>query len=172
MFCFNFVVFLLPSMTINDFTPLYSKMIGMAIYHGASGIEAEDIVQELFCKLTEIERKEGHLDRISFKGKPNLGYIFNAVRNRYFTLKRKSRHVAPDADLPEITTNPKSCTEIDVDHCLGKMHHYHRKLFKVYTSENHSLRSMSKATGISVSTLFYELKFIKESLKQYLRDPI
>jgi len=159
-------------MTINDFTPLYSKMIGMTIYHGATGDEAADIVQGLFCKLIEIERKEGDLDRISFKGKPNLGYLFTATRNMYLTLKRKGRHVANDAELPEIITQQKSSMEIDVDNALDKMHHYHKKLFNVYVSENHSLRSMSRATNISVSTLFYELKFIKNKLKTYLHDPV
>lgn len=140
---------------------------------------ARDLTQDLMLKLTEMERREGNLARVLVGGKINKGFIYTALRNNYIDWRNKEGRLAKDARVPEGQQQPISSTELDVrtrlrqlDALAGHEHYgqYYEKLFHTFVLEGHTYRSFQAATQISVSTVFYEMKFLKAELRKYLKQ--
>jgi len=136
----------------------------MAKYHGAGYEDAQDIVQDLFVKLLEIEKKEGSLDRLTYKGKINTVYLFNAIRNIAHNKRRhtdRNVQVEKDSSIPEFTIQTS-----EVKEHLKSLDPFCQKLYSAYMQDNISMRELSRKTNISVTTIFYGVKNIRETLKE------
>lgn len=142
------------------------------MYHGASKDDSQDIVQDLYERLLRIQAKEGNIDRIFYKGKVNMVYLFNAIRNRTFNhLRDKKKTVAIDDETyleykrNKIVSPDDTLLESDVDNILLKMGPYYHKLYDAYIKNDISMRGLAEATTISLTTIFYGVKHIREILK-------
>lgn len=164
-------------MNTSDVTNLYQDFIKMAYRVGASEDQASELVQEFFLKLAEIELKDGSLDRLIKNGTINRGYVYKALRNMLLNLKKHESRFARDVPPPDATVEPISDTEIDVITKLRELdlqanhdfyEEYYEKLFTCFVLHNHTYRSFHRATEISISTVFYEMKYLKHELQKHL----
>lgn len=77
-----------------------------------------------------------------------------------------------DPNLSEESEDPYADEEIDPDYqgqieeLLSKLPWYDRNLFEIYAIEQHSMSSLSRATGISRTSITLTLKRVKDYLKQ------
>ena len=152
-------------MKVHDITNLYPKLLDIAMYHNATQEEAEDVVQDLFVKLKEIEIKEGSIDRLTYKGKINMVYLFNSIRNRVYNQKRYSNKFICIADISPMESHAHSLAQSEIDDQLVKMGSYYHKLYHAYFNDNISMRKLAEETNISLTTIYYGLRHIKNTLK-------
>ncbi len=151
-------------MNVNDIINMRGEFLKMALYYGVDEDDAKDVVQDLYLKLLELQEKEGSLDRITFKGKLNKVYIFNAIRNMILNKKRYSDRnvrIEKDAVIPEFTIQ-----QSEIKEHLSMMDIFSQQLYDAYMTDNISMRELSKRTNISVTTIFYGVKNIRENLKE------
>lgn len=184
-------------MKVKDVTNMYQDLLKIAKYHGVDYEDAQDIVQDLFVKLTEIEKKEGNLNRLTYKGKINTVYLFNAVRNitlNKIRSKKNNIRIIDDYDemisrersdgvlysgknrnIPSAIkddfltddTNPEyDVKKAEIKEHLKTLDPFCQKLYTAYMQDNISMRELSRKTNISVTTIFYGVKNIRETLKE------
>ena len=156
-------------MVVKDILNLYPKLIDIARYHNATTEEAEDVVQDVYLKLQEIEKEEGDLDRLTYKGKINMVYLFNTVRNMVYNKKRHTNRIYCIDDFePEI--HPHSMIETEVNNKLNDMGAYYHSLYDAYFNDIISMRELAKRSKISLTTIFYGVKHLKDELKPIFYD--
>lgn len=166
------------TITLQYIARRHDEWIAIARYCGAPGSIAEDIVQDLYLKLHYISEREGGLQKLEHQEDLNTAYIFMALRNLVVSHFRKA-HTTPVyiADMPGfepgLTEDVNESYEAVFEHLIGKvsgilkdLHWYDAKVMQVYVDENHSIRSMSRATGISEKSIFNTLKNVKTTIKQ------
>ncbi len=159
-------------MKVDDVVYLSYQMIDMALFNGATPEEAEDVVQDVFLKLCEIQEKEGNLNRLMYKDEPNKSFLYTAIANRVFDLKRKQRMVDVDIDTVSSrnVTYQEGSVEREINEKLTSMGRWYHSLYHAYFGDDISIRKLSARTGISVTTLYWSLKHIKEQLKPIFDD--
>jgi len=155
-------------MTVENIVYLRQKMIDIAKYHNATNEEAEDVTHDLFIKLKEIEIKDGNIDKIFYKGNVNMVYIFNAIRNMVYNIKNKTNRSVCIDDIIPMSTHEPSLVDIEVQEQLLDMGRYYHSLYDAYFNDNISMRKLAQETSISLTTIFYDLKYIKGKLKPIL----
>lgn len=153
-------------MTLNDITHRYQDMIKIAKYLGASDDMAQDIAQECFLKLGEIQQREGNIDRITYNGKLNMTYIFSMVKNIHLNICRVNNKTS-DCEIPEIKTETNDLANHvkDALNQLG-LNWYHKRITEVYLFQGYSIRELAKETTISPTNIFHTLKHSKAQLRK------
>jgi len=156
-------------MRFSDVAKLRPDFIRIACSIGASKDEAEDIVQELLIRLLEIDRREGNLNRLTKDGKLNMSYIFRSIINFREKISRWKKNIDEDADYPPTRTDPYLTLELDIQLKLDTMHYYYPMLYKAYLQDG-SMRVLARGSKISLKTIWNDLKYIKQQLKQHLDE--
>lgn len=128
----------------------------------------QDIVQEMYLKCATLPDQ----DKLEKDGDVNKSYIFAILRNLctdYYRAKKRVKKtdleelqdVVFDDDYIEYN-NDLFETHKDVREKLKKEHPYYDLMYMTYTSsENPSMRDIAKGSGISVATVFNDIKKIK-----------
>tara|TARA_R110002020_G_scaffold338579_2_gene553887 strand:+ start:1324 stop:1839 length:516 start_codon:yes stop_codon:yes gene_type:complete len=160
------------TLTINDFIPLENEIKAMVTHLGSKS--PEDSVQEVYMKLLNIQDKEGNLDRIEYKGKPNKSYLYLIARSVVVT---EHREAAKDVKRGEAFLQSLDSAE-DMEYILEReemldrfikefedMHFFSKKVFSAYVLDNHSINSLSEATLIGKQTIRNEIKYVKEKIR-------
>lgn len=155
-------------------TERHKDWIQMASNLGA-GHYAEDIVQEMYIKLSQIKNKERLID----KKNPNqlVGfYVYTIIRSLIVDLQRVKKrtkiisieHIkeleASDIDLEFEAEFAKKLDA--VEQAKDQMNWYDLKLFELYHNEGLSIRKLSKETRISASSIFNTLRNAKSEIHQ------
>jgi RNA polymerase sigma factor (sigma-70 family) len=137
---------------------------------------AADAVQSFYLKLCEMQQKEGNLDRIFYKGKLNMVYVFSSIRNILINEYRLTKHLEPiyeGIDEPLTESEPELSTD-DMCACikreLANMREYDRLMTLTYYSEDHSIRSLAETVGISSKNVFVTLKRVKDHMKSVILE--
>ena len=160
--------------TIKDFLPFREEIKAMVIHYNCPVFYVEDVVQDVYIKLMDMEKKEGSLSRIEWNGKPNKSYLFLVVRSLVANLLRKNKIRAMEEaafmlsnELRESVDwrHDKEKFENFVLECLQDMHFFPRMIFEAYIKDNHSIRSLSRATKISEQTIRREISYVKRQVK-------
>ena len=159
-------------LTIKDFIPLEEEIRGMVIHLGSNSVH--DAVQDVFVKLLEIERKEGNLNRIEYNGMPNKSYVYLIARSVVVT---EQREAAKDEKRNKAFLQSIEARE-DIDYAMDreemldtfaeafeKIHYFSKKVYEAYVLDDHSINSLSKATGIGKQTIRNEIKYVREQIK-------
>jgi DNA-directed RNA polymerase specialized sigma24 family protein len=149
---------------------LHKEWIKIAKYVGCPSHLVDDLVQDMYLKLLIIEEKEGSLDRLYQNDKLNKGYIFAVLSNMHSMYRRKPRSVeymeSDTADSnSELMEEKFEVLMSKVETMMGNMHWYNSKLLKTYVDENHSIRSLSKATRISARSVQHTLAKTRNQIK-------
>lgn len=155
-------------------TERHSDWIVMAQNLGA-GHYAEDIVQEMYIKLSEIKNPERLID----KNNPNqlVGfYVYTILRSLIVDLQRVQKrtkiisieHIkeleASEIDL-EFEIEFAKKLEV-IEQSKADMGWYDLKLFELYHNEGLSIRKLSKETRISASSIFNTLTNAKSKIHE------
>jgi len=139
---------------------------------------AEDIVQEAYIALT----KYADPNKIIKDGKVSRGYMFFTLRSlfyQYYNKKKKVQKINIDNDetflqLPQLETMDeqeafhKMC--LLVDEVADDWNWYDKKMWKLYSQTDMSIRKLAAETKISWVSIFNTLKNLKHDLKQKLQE--
>lgn len=139
----------------------HSKWVNIVNKLGG-GDYSEDIVQEMYLKLSKIELKEQTIDT----------FVYYVLRNMTFDLHRKKSNVfkvdledcvfleyLEDEGKEEIETIYKR-----IDNEVEDWHWYDKMLWQLYT-EDRTMRQLAKETKISLASIFHTIKTCKERIK-------
>ena len=136
-------------------------------------VNKEDVVQEMYIRIYD------HLQKYPDK-EINLFYIWTTLRNIYFDIyKEDCKHC--DLDIKEFKKVQTSecnklkeekliCIENAINDKLEELHYFDKMLFKIYTTTNKSLRTLSDEMNISVRTLHWSIKKTKEYLNNEIGE--
>ena len=128
------------------------------------GDYSEDIVQEMYLKLSKIELKEQTIDT----------FVYYVLRNMTFDLHRKKSNIFK-VDLEDCVfleyLEDQGKEELEtiyerIEDEVEDWHWYDQKLFNLHIVEGMSMRKISRETGISVSSIFKTIKSCKKRLRE------
>lgn len=139
---------------------------------------AEDIVMESYIALTKYAKPE----KIIKDGKMSRGYMYFTLRSlymQYYNKKKKIIKISIDNDetylqlpyndeMDEQEAYQKICSL--VDEVAEDWHWYDKKLWKIYSQTDMSIRKLAQETKISWVSIFNTLKNLKEELRIKLEE--
>lgn len=156
---------------MEEILALHKEWIKIAKYVGCPTHLVEDLVQDMYLKLLILQEKEGNLNRLFQENKLNKGYIFAVLSNMHAMYRRKPTSVqyieneAIDHDTSAMERSFEVLM-VKVEAMMTDMHWYNSKLLKTYVDENHSIRSLSKATRISARSVQHTLAKVRNQIKE------
>ena len=155
----------------------HKKWIKIVNSFGKTNV-AEDIVQEAYMVLYKYTDEES----IVHNGRVNQGYMFYTLRSVFYQYhKIKKRIQVTSIDDEEYTSQIPDNIEMDeeiaygsflqlVDKSMEDFNWYDRKLWKLYSQTDMSIRKIAAETNISWVSIFNSLKNIKQILKNKLAE--
>lgn len=155
----------------------HKKWIKIVNSFGKTNV-AEDIVQEAYMVLYKYTDEES----IVQNGRVNQGYMFYTLRSVYYQYhKVKKRIQVTSIDDEGYTAQIQDNIEMDeeigygsflklVDKSVEEFNWYDRKLWKLYSQTDMSIRKIASETNISWVSIFNSLKNIKNILKEKLSE--
>ena len=141
---------------------------------------AEDIVQESYIKIIKYCREE----QLIKDGEVRKAYMYFVLRNMFLDFKKQKNNknkVSTEVlnylgegisnDLEEIQRADALNKIFDkVDTVVKDLHWYDELLFKLYRDTGKSMRTLSKETGISTSSIFTTLKKCKDAIREEVSE--
>lgn len=166
---------------VYDIDVKYFKLKGQ--YH-------EDITQDLFLKMyaeiEKIENKPGLINRFLDRLSDSHPFkLYNTVKNMYIDLiRRENKYLSLDDNIgylkkmteqqfeeqPEVILDSQKDIEEKIDDYVDSFYWFDKKVFNLYRYEfkNHT-NNMSKATKLSVSTIYRTVKRCKVKINEKLK---
>ena len=138
------------------------KIVESVVNKLGGGDYSEDIVQEMYLKLSKIELKEQTIDT----------FVYYVLRNMTFDLHRKKSNVFK-VDLEDCVfleyLEDQGKEELEtiyerIEDEVEDWHWYDKMLWQLYT-EDRTMRELAKDTKISLSSIFHTIKTCKERIK-------
>ena len=155
----------------------HKKWIKIVNSFGKTNV-AEDIVQEAYMVLYKYTDEESIVEN----GRVNQGYMFYTLRSVFYQYhKVKKRIQVTSIEDERFTTQIQDNIEMDeeigygsflqlVDKSMEDFNWYDRKLWKLYSQTDMSIRKIAAETNISWVSIFNSLKNIKQILKNKLAE--
>jgi len=139
---------------------------------------AEDIVMESYIALTKYAKPE----QIIKNGKVSRGYMYFTLRSlfyQYYNKKKKYKKIRLDDheqtwqlqhedNIEEQQAYHKICTMID--EVSEDWHWYDKKMWKLYSQTDMSIRKLADETNISWVSIFNTLKNLKQDIKNKIQE--
>jgi len=139
---------------------------------------AEDIVMESYIALTKYAKPE----QIIKDGKVSRGYMYFTLRSlfyQYYNKKKKYKKIRLDDheqtwqlqhedNIEEQQAYHKICTMID--EVSEEWHWYDKKMWKLYSQTDMSIRKLAAETNISWVSIFNTLKNLKLDIKNKIQE--
>lgn len=139
---------------------------------------AEDIVMESYIALTKYAKPE----QIIKNGKVSRGYMYFTLRSlfyQYYNKKKKYKKIRLDDheqtwqlqhedNIEEQQAYHKICTMID--DVSEDWHWYDKKMWKLYSQTDMSIRKLAEETNISWVSIFNTLKNLKQDIKNKIQE--
>lgn len=120
---------------------------------------AKDLVQELYLKLLQIEKKEGSLDHICQGTKPNTTWAYTVLNHLFIDHIRKQKKMPEHREMVEIAAEPEIQTQEKKLTALWKAvaemnkqpaTSYECRYFLYYVTSGKSLRQLAKESNTTV----------------------
>lgn len=138
---------------------------------------AEDIVQEAYIKIIKYCREEQLID---YKGNVKKGYMYFVLRNLFLDFKKhkdNKNKVSIDSVDYVFKDMYNDSEDIEKREALDKIyekvgltveqfHWYDAMLFNLYKDTGKSMRTITKETSISTSSVFNTLKNCKDKIRE------
>lgn len=152
---------------------------------------AEDIVQEMYIKLHKYNAED--YSRLMYNDTEiNSFYVWKTIQSIHNSSVSKNGRYASESEFTAEDDEGSTISIFDVllgsgdlnndtdinnreeimkdflDEVMEELDSFHwfsKKLMKIYLLDNHSMRSLSKKTDISLTTIFHDLKETKEKLR-------
>ena len=145
--------------------------------------DAEDILQDVFCKLVEANRMLMPIDHVT-------GWLFRVARNRITDLFRKRKpecfsdtEVAEEeGELPRLedllpasdagleAIYARSVLLAELERAVEELPAEQRAVFVAHELEGRSFKEIAAATGVGVNTLLSRKRYAVLRLRERLRD--
>jgi RNA polymerase sigma factor (sigma-70 family) len=145
--------------------------------------DAEDILQDVFCKLVEANRLLMPIDHVT-------GWLFRVARNRITDLFRKKKPesfseivVATEDDelkrLEDLLPSPDAGPEAlyarhvllnELELAIGKLPKEQREVFVAHELEGRSFKQIAAESGLSVNTLLSRKRYAVLHLRERLQS--
>lgn len=172
------------SVTVDSVSKRWDEFYAMAMSICKNEELSNDLVQMMFLKLLDIERKEGSLDRIKYKDEINTYFCYRILFNLFLeyvnqSTKRDKLFVYID-DLKssiklEYDPNESALAEEEYHEKqlellkeveATELHWYDAQLLKEYGMSDKSLRQLGKETGISTMSIYNTIKNARRKVKE------
>jgi len=145
--------------------------------------DAEDILQDVFCKLVEANRLLMPIEHVT-------GWLFRVARNRVTDLFRKkmaesfsdAAAAGEDDELPrleDLLTSPDAGPEAlfarsvlldELELAVDELPEEQREVFVAHELEGRSFKEMAAASGVSVNTLLSRKRYAVLRLRERLQS--
>lgn len=160
-------------LTLENFAQRHQEWVKISIYLGADKELANEIVQQMYLKIGEIQIKEGNLNRfLNYNGQINTVWVFKVLQNLYIDQSKK-KQISQEYYDYYYNENPIDEQEGEYHIILTKMkvvilsfNEYEQMLLELYFVHNRSLREIAKRTGIGIHSIFNTIKNAKEKIKK------
>jgi RNA polymerase sigma factor (sigma-70 family) len=141
--------------------------------------DAEDILQDVFCKLVEANRLLMPIDHVT-------GWLFRVARNRITDLfrKKKPESFSDSADdelmqLEDLLPSPDAGPEAlyarnvlldELELAVDELPAEQREVFVAHELEGRSFKEMAAESGVSVNTLLSRKRYAVRHLRERLQS--
>ena len=172
------------NVTVNSVSKRWNEFYAMAMSICKNEELSGDLVQLMFIKLMDIERKEGSLERITYKDEINTYFCYRILFTLFLDYKRqKVRHdklFTPIEDLKhsialEYDPNESALAEEEYYEKQSELlkevegadlHWYDAQLLREYGMSDKSLRQLAKETGISTMSIYNTIKNARQQIQK------
>ena len=172
------------NVTVNSVSKRWDEFYAMAMSICKNEELSGDLVQLMFIKLMDIARKEGSLERITYKDEINTYFCYRILFTLFLDYKRqKARHdklFTPIADLTcsialEYDPNESALAEEEYYEKQSELlkeveeadlHWYDAQLLREYGMSDKSLRQLAKETGISTMSIYNTIKNARQQIQK------
>lgn len=149
----------------------YDKLLKICYYFSLSKYDSDDVIQNFYVSV----KVKGRTDIFYVDGELNMPYIFICLRNAIFNDKKKAKSAqfVEMVDIPDLINEEdeyKIETYNKILEEINKIRNwFDAKLAYIFYEEGHTINSLSKATGIKGSTIYYHLEKANKIIrKKYL----
>ena len=172
------------NVTVNSVSKRWDEFYAMAMSICKNEELSGDLVQLMFIKLMDIERKEGSLERITYKDEINTYFCYRILFTLFLDYKRQRvRHdnlFTPIEDLKcsialEYDPNESALAEEEYYEKQSELlkeveeadlHWYDAQLLREYGMSDKSLRQLAKETGISTMSIYNTIKNARQQIQK------
>lgn len=161
---------------LKDVAKFHKDYVRIVISLGEE-IYAEDIVQEMYIRLTKYYRKNLIINE---KGQVNKSYVYLVLRAMVYDLhkerKKMQKKSIDEVKQPYVTYEYMSkneaelCLEAKINEEMQNWEYFDQALFKLYRNSGMSMRKISAETKISTKTIFYSIKRSKDNLRKNISE--
>lgn len=172
------------NVTVNSVSKRWDEFYAMAMSICKNEELSGDLVQLMFIKLMDIERKEGNLERITYKDEINTYFCYRILFTLFSDYKRqRSRHDKLFTPIEEL--NRSIALEYDPNESAlaeeeyyekqsellkeveeADLHWYDAQLLREYGMSDKSLRQLAKETGISTMSIYNTIKNARQQIQK------
>lgn len=162
--------------TIDSIAARHNEWRKMALYLGATAHNVEDIIQDFYIKIIEINSADGNLKRITGEnGKLHTMYVFKIIQSNVvndFRAKKKDIFDENYTDENEVDgiqielTDSYSELMAEIKIVIDGMREYDQMLLELYFVYGFSFREIERRTSIPTRSVFNIVKNAKELIKQ------
>ena len=169
-------IYNLEVITIDSIALRHNEWRKMALYLGATAQNVEDIIQDFYIKIIEINATDGNLKRITGEnGKLHTMYVFKIIQSNVvndFRAKKKDIFDENYTDENEVDgiqielTDSYSELMAEIKSVIDGMREYDQMLLELYFVYGFSFREIEKRTSIPTRSVFNIVKNAKELIRQ------
>lgn len=162
--------------TIDSIAARHNEWRKMALYLGATAHNVEDIIQDFYIKIIEINSADGNLKRITGEnGKLHTMYVFKIIQSNVvndFRAKKKDIFDENYTDENEVDSIQIELTDsyselmAEIKNVIDGMREYDQMLLELYFVYGFSFREIERRTSIPTRSVFNIVKNAKELIKQ------
>lgn len=161
--------------TIDEIAKRHNEWRKMAFYLGATTDNVDDIVQDFYIKILEIEETDGSLQRITGEnGKLQTYYVFKIIQSVVINgIRAKKKDIFDENYIDEnendyikIEINDTySILMVEIKAVIDNMREYDQMLLELYFVYGFSFREIERRTSIPTRSVFNIVKNAKELIK-------
>lgn len=162
------------SLRIEDFINNQEQWLNYAYAICKNSDYANDLVQELYMKLLQIQKEKGDLNHLAYNNKPNRAWVFVTMRNIFIDEHRKSKNLIPikNTEIAEIES------DIVLDEKVNALYEAIRELNQTdagnyefqhlayYVANDLSLRQFAELKKSTVRIIQNAINNAKEKLRE------
>lgn len=142
---------------------------------------ANDMVQEMYIKLLDIQNKKGTIAHISYGNEPNSAWVYRVMYNAFVDSKRRkgiktsqlNGHEAADEQHHNKEEHEKDISKLMA--AIAKLNkdeatRYECQYFLYYIGSGLSLRQLAKQNNTTVPKIYNAIRNAKERLAKLMQD--
>lgn len=152
----------------------------MAYYLGATSDNADDIVQDFYIKIIEINETDGNLKRITGEnGKLHTMYVFKIIQSNVINgIRAKKKDIFEENYNDENEVGYIEIEQTDsyselmraIKDVIDSMREYDQMLLELYFVYGFSYREIERRTSIPTRSIFNIVKTAKEIIKEKTKE--